>query len=84
MSDKKGPRQLILGNTVYYKTFCCLQLGECFQVHQEDEPQKTIAIDRAVSAIALGPQYNLQGGYFLEPNNIQTPPAVTLDPCQHD
>ena len=25
-----------------------------------------IAIDRIIGAIALGPQYNLQGGYFFE------------------
>ena len=35
-------------------------------MHQEDEHQKTIAIDWTVGAIALGPQYNLQGGYFFE------------------
>ena len=35
-------------------------------MHQEDEPQNTIAIDRTVGAIDLGPQYNLQGGYFFE------------------
>ena len=35
-------------------------------MHQEDEPRNTTAIDRTVDAIALGPQYNLQGGYFFE------------------
>ena len=35
-------------------------------MHQEDEPRNTIDINRTVSAIALGPQYNLQGGYFFE------------------
>ena len=35
-------------------------------MHQEDEPQNTTDIDRTVGAIALGPQYNLQGGYFFE------------------
>ena len=35
-------------------------------MHQEDEPRNTIAIDLNVGAIALGPQYNLQGGYFFE------------------
>ena len=35
-------------------------------MHQDDEPQKTISIDRNVGAIAQGPQYNLQGGYFFE------------------
>ena len=36
------------------------------QVHQEDEPWNTIDIDQKVGAIIQGPQYNLQGGYFLE------------------
>ena len=35
-------------------------------MHQEDEPRNTIDINRNVGAIALGPQYNLQGGYFFE------------------
>ena len=65
LSDTKGPGQLILGNTVNYKTFCRLQPGEYVQVHQEDEPRNTIFINRAVGTIALGPQYKLQGGYFL-------------------
>ena len=64
LSDTKGPRQLILGNTVDYKKVCRLQPGEYVQVHQEDEPRNTIAIDQTVGAIALGPQYNLQGDYF--------------------
>ena len=65
LSNTKVPGQLILGNTVDYKKVCRLQPGEHVQVHQEDEPQNTIAIDRTVGAIALGPQYNLQRGYFL-------------------
>ena len=35
-------------------------------MHQEDETQNTIAINRTVDAIALGPQYNRQVGYFFE------------------
>ena len=35
-------------------------------MHQGDEPRNTIDINRTVGTIALGPQYNLQGGYFLE------------------
>ena len=34
-------------------------------MHQEYEPRNTIDINRTVGAIALGPQYNLQGGYFF-------------------
>ena len=35
-------------------------------MHQEDEPQNTIATNRTIGAITLGPQYNLQGGYCVE------------------
>ena len=34
-------------------------------MYQEDKPRNTIVIDRNVGLIALGPQYNLQEGYFL-------------------
>ena len=60
LSDTKGPGKIILGNTVDYKKVCRLQPGEYVQVHQEDEPRNTIAIDWTVRAISLGPQYNLQ------------------------
>ena len=65
LSDTKGPGQLILGNTVDYKNIYRLQPGEYVQVHQDYEPQNTIAIDRTVRAIALAPQYNLRGCYFF-------------------
>ena len=35
-------------------------------MNQEDEPRNKIAIHRTISTIVLGPQYNLQGGYFFE------------------
>ena len=66
LSDTKGPGQLILGTTVVYKKVCRIHLGEYTKVHQEDEPCNTIDINRTVGEIALGPQHNLQGGYFLE------------------
>ena len=65
LSVTKVPRQLILGNTVYYKKVFRLHPGEYIQVHQEDEPCNTIAIDRTVGTISLGPQYNLQGECFF-------------------
>ena len=66
LSDTKGTGKLILRNTVDYKTVCRLQPGEYVQVHQEDKPRNTIAIEQTVSAIALGPQYNLQEGYLFK------------------
>ena len=35
-------------------------------MHQEYEPRNKIDINRTIGAITLGPQYNLQGGYFFE------------------
>ena len=35
-------------------------------MHQENEPRNTISIDRTLGEISLGPQYNLQVGYFFE------------------
>ena len=64
LSDTKSPGQINLGKTVDYKEVCRLHPGEYVQVHQEDELQKRIDIDQNVDAIYLGPQYNLQGGYF--------------------
>ena len=49
-----------------YKKVFLLQPGEYVQVHQEDEPRNTINIDLTDVSIVLGPQYNLQGGYFFE------------------
>ena len=64
LSDTKGPVQFILGNIVDYKNVCRLQPGEYVQVYQEDDPRNTISVDRTVGAITLGPQHNLQGGFF--------------------
>ena len=66
MLDKKSPGKLILGNMVNYKEVCRLQPGDYIQVHQENEPRNTIAINRTIGAISLGAQFNLQGGYFFE------------------
>ena len=62
--DTKGSGQLVFGTVIEYKKVFCLKLGEYFQVHQEDESRNTIDIDQTVTAIVLGPHYNLQGGYF--------------------
>ena len=66
LSDTKGLGKIVLGNTVNYKKICRLQSGEYVQLHQEDEPRNTIAIDRTVGEIALGTQFNLQGGYSFK------------------
>ena len=66
LPDTKVPGQLLLGNIVNYKKVCRLHPGEYVQVHQEDESRNTIAIYWTVVTIAIGTQYNFQGGYFFE------------------
>ena len=70
LSDTKVTGQLVTGTVINYKRIFRLQSGKYVQVNQEDEPRNTIAIDRTFSTIVLGPQYNLQGGYFF--GSIQT------------
>ena len=65
LSNTKGLRQLVLDTVVDYKNFSRLQPVKYDQVHQEDGPQNTIDIDQTVGAIIIGPQYNLQRGYFF-------------------
>ena len=66
LSDTKGPGQLVLGTMINFKKRFYLQPVEYVQVHQEDEPCNKFDINRTVSAIFLGPQYNLQGGYLFD------------------
>ena len=62
------------GETLDYKKYLCLQLGQYFQVHKEDSPRNSLAT-RTIGAICLGPSGNLQGGFKLlalnsEKNNV--------------
>ena len=66
LSEIKGPGKLVLGTTVEYKKVFRLQPGKYVQVNQNDEPRNTIDKYLTVGSIVLGPQYNLQGGYFFE------------------
>ena len=50
-------------------------------MHQEDKLQNKIAINQTVGAIALGPQYNLQGGYFFE--SLLTGKRLRRSHCTH-
>ena len=84
MSNKKGPGQIVLGTVVNYKKVYLLHPGKYVHLHQEDESWNTTDIDQTVRAIFLGPQYNLQGGGVKEASNRETPPDITLDPCQYD
>ena len=61
-----------------YKKFFRLHPVTCVQVQQEDEPRNTIDIDWPVVEMFLGPQYNLQGGYFFE--SLQTEKSIQ---CSH-
>jgi hypothetical protein len=50
------------GETLEYKKHPSLQLGNYFQVHEEDNARNS-QIDRTKGAISLGPSGNLQGGF---------------------
>ena len=50
------------GETLHYTKHLSLQIGQYFQVHEEDTPRNS-QLPRAKGAICLGPSGNLQGGY---------------------
>jgi hypothetical protein len=55
--------------TLDYKKHLSLQLGQYFQVHEEDNPRNS-QIARTKGAISLGPIGNIQGGFkFMALNN---------------
>jgi hypothetical protein len=50
------------GETLDYKKHLSLQIGQYFQVHEEDSPHNS-QIERTKGAISLGPSRNMQGGF---------------------
>ena len=64
LSNTKGLIQLVLVTVVDCRKVCRLQPVKSVKVHQYYEPRNKIDIDQTVREIVLGPQYNLQGGYF--------------------
>jgi hypothetical protein len=62
VSDTLSPKTIISGEMLDYKKHLSLQLGQYFQVHEEDNPRNS-HIARNKGVISLGPSGNLQGGF---------------------
>jgi hypothetical protein len=62
VSDTLSPKTIMPGETLDYKKHMSLQLGQYFQVHEEDNHRNS-QIARTKGAISLGPSSNLQGGF---------------------
>jgi hypothetical protein len=50
------------GETLDFKKHLSLQIGQYFQLHEEDTPRNS-QVARTKGAISLGPSGNLQGGF---------------------
>jgi hypothetical protein len=61
VSNTLSPKKIMSGETLYYKKYMSLQLGQYCQVHEEDNPRNS-QIARTKGDIYLGPSGNLQGG----------------------
>jgi hypothetical protein len=62
VSDTLSPKTIMSGETLDYKKNLGLQIGQYFQVHEEDNPRYS-QIARTKGAVSLGPSGNLQGGF---------------------
>jgi hypothetical protein len=60
VSDTLSPKTIMSGEILYYKKHLSLQLGQYFQVHEEDNPCNS-QIARTKGTIFSGPSGNLQG-----------------------
>ena len=50
------------GETLDFKKHLSLQIGQCCQVHKEDDPRNS-QLPRTKGTISLGPSGNLHGGF---------------------
>jgi hypothetical protein len=62
VSDTLSPKTIMSGETLDFKKHLGLQIGQYFQVHEEDNPRNR-QVARTKGAISLGPSGNLQGGF---------------------
>jgi hypothetical protein len=62
VSDTLSPKTIMSGEALDYKKPLSLQLGQYFQVHEEENPRNG-QIARTKGVIYLGPSGNLQGGF---------------------
>jgi hypothetical protein len=71
VSDTLIPKTIMSGETLDFKKHLSLQIGQFFQVHEEDTPRNRQAA-RTKEAISLGPSGNLQGGFkFMALNSAK-------------
>jgi hypothetical protein len=57
-----SPKNVMSGETLDYKNHLRLQIGQYFQVHEEDHPRNS-QLACTKGAISLGPSGHLQGGF---------------------
>ena len=62
ISDMLGPKTIVLGEMLCCKKHLHLQIGQCYQVHEEEQPRNSQAA-QTHGAIGLGSSGNLQGGH---------------------
>jgi hypothetical protein len=62
ISDTVSLNTIMTGETLNYKLQLALQLGQYYQVHEEDTPRNS-QLPRTQGAICLGPSSNIQGGF---------------------
>ena len=63
-ADTLSPHSLLRGRHVDFAVHCRIPFGVYCEVHEEPSPSN-ISESRTTGAIALGPNGNLQGGYFF-------------------
>ena len=63
-ADTLSPHSLLRGRHVDFAVHCRIPFGAYCEVHEEPSPSN-ISESRTTGAIALGPNGNLQGGYFF-------------------
>jgi hypothetical protein len=69
--DTLSPKTIIYSETLDYKKHISLQIGQYFQVYEEDNP-RNCQIARTKGAIYVGPRGNLQGGFkFMALNTVK-------------
>eukprot|EP00957_Ditylum_brightwellii_P045644 3463224-Ditylum_brightwellii.AAC.1 len=62
ISSTYSPQTILYGSNLNYKQHCKVPFGAYMQTHKENAPTNSMD-DRSIGVIALGPSFNLQGGY---------------------
>jgi hypothetical protein len=62
LSKSLSPKTIMSLETLDYKKHLSLQIDQCCQVHEEDNPRNR-QLARTKRVISLGPSVNMQGGF---------------------